>query len=249
MGIESLIKGKVARELPTSDIDGARDGEPLRIAQYGEAVVMPLASKGLVAADEGSHFIATNPTPGTGIATIAALASLVDTSPFILIRNDNPVATVKTRIYLDYLKLVCTAVGTAGTAVRYAIKTDSAGNRYTSGGSMITPVCTNRDSDRSSMAQIYAGALVAAAATSGRLLGHGLFRSAIPVINDSYMLNFGGSDPAPTALVNNGATLTNANAVHPPVVIGPGQWCAIHIWLPSQSAASSWEFELSYVER
>lgn len=249
MGMETLTKGKVGRELPTADIDGGRDGEPLRIAQYGENINSPLGAKGLALVDEGSCFVATNPTPGTGIATIAAPTTLVDTAPFLLIQNGNPVSSVKTRIYLEQLKITCTAAGTGGTSIRYAVKTDTSGNRYTSGGSIIVPQCTNRDSDRSSMARIYAGAVVASAATDARLLGHGLLRPVIPVIGDVYVISFGGCDASSTALITSGVAITNVVAGHPAVAIGPGQWAAIHLWLPAQTVASSYEFELSYTER
>jgi hypothetical protein len=43
-----------------------------------------------------------------------------------------------------------------------------------------------------------------------------------------------------------GAAIAQVVAPAPPVIFGPQQWVQLHLWLPSQSAASSWEFELGY---
>ena len=155
---------------------------------------------------------------------------------------------------LDYLKLICAAAGTGGTQIRYAVKVDGGGaNRYTSGSGLatapVTGLNTNIDSGTVSNAQFYAGAIVAAAANAARLIAHGMFRSVIPVVADQYLLNFGGIDPAIGGLIPTGAAVTIQSFPAPPVVVGPGEWCAIHLWLPSQSVASSFEFELGYWER
>lgn len=223
-----------------------------RADQYGNAMVIPLGGKQHGLADEESYFIATNPVPGTGLATIAALQTLVDTSPFILIQNGDAASAdgPASRLYLDYVKLEATAPGTAGTSIRYAVKTDVArADRYTSGGTQLTPQNPNQDSSAASPDKIYCGALVAAAAPQSRLLGSGLLRPVIPVIGDTYMINFGGLDPSVGGLITSGTTIAAVTKPHVPVILGPQQWCAIHLFLASQSAASSYEVEIGYWRR
>ena len=188
-------------------------------------------------AEEGSYFTAKNPTAGAGLATIAALASLADTSPFLVVKSgaDYPVR-------FDYLRLICTAAGTGGTALRFAVRTDATKADPT-GGSTLTPVSVNQAKTRSAEATVFAGALVAAAGSgSKREPTACLLKNAIPTVGDVYTVRFGevpGASPSATQVIV-GA---------PPVIIGPNQWAAFHIWLPSQTVASSFEVELGFWER
>jgi hypothetical protein len=244
-GAEALIKGLISRFLPQQRQENDRDGMPVRASLYGDQHVLPIFTKQHGLGDEGSSYCLAG-TPGTGIATIAALTSLVDTSPFIIVQNIATTAS-KMRAYLDMLKLICTAAGTAGTALRYAVKVGPSRTAPTGADSAFngaTPQNTNADDSRASIVRVYAGALVAPAAQAGtRLLGAGLLKSAIPVANDQYVLNFGANDPSAPA------TQVDRHDAHPPVIIGPGQSAFIHIWLPSQSAASSYEVQLHLHER
>src|SRR5579872_531861 len=245
----ALYDGSVGRTLPVAVGDGTKPQQFKRLGRYGEVYSQALgAGKTHIYADEGSYFLATNPTPGTGLATIAAQASLADTAPFILIRNGNP--TGGKRIYIDQVMLIVTAPGTAGTAIHFAAKIDATpGARYTSGGSTITPVNVNGDDGNQTNATIYAGTIVATAAGNPKLLSHRLVRPVIPVIGDTYVFNFAGAGSGVGGLVPSGTAISQQNFDVSPMVIGPGQWGQIHIWLPSQSAASSYEFELGYIER
>jgi hypothetical protein len=255
--VDSSIWSRVSRGLGLK----VPDTNPIinRVSEYGETVNEPLWNKSHKLAKEGSYFVVTNPTPGTGLATIATLTSLVDTSPFAIIQNNNPGSPMNQPfIDLDYIKLTCTAPGTAGTALLWAIKTDIV-NRYTSGGSQLTggvnvglgALSPNTTGRNTSNANITAGALVAATPTSNsvRLFGHGYFRSVIPVVGDSYLINFGSGDMQVGGQPKNGSAPSDFVAPHAPVTIGPGHAAYLHIWLPSQSAASSFEIEIGYAER
>lgn len=194
------------------------------------------------AAEEGRYFIATNPTPGTGLATIAALASLADTSPFIMMRAQNRM------VVLDYLRLTYAVLGTGAASVRFAAKTDAAKAAPT-GGTAITPVNVNQGATLSPDALVYAGALVAGAAVSARLAMHAQLRAAAPVAGDSYTVRFGGTGGGPVgALLTTGTAQTFVNIDGPPVLCAPGQTIQLHPWFPSQTAASQLEFELGYYE-
>src|SRR5258708_2286029 len=105
-----MSDGTVSRVLPAAIADSLTPDGRRRLGRYGEQYVQGLVQKSHALADEGSFFLAANPTPGTGVATIAAQATLADTAPFLLVKN----AGAK-RLYLDALLLIATAPGTNGT--------------------------------------------------------------------------------------------------------------------------------------
>lgn len=208
---------------------------------------MALATKSSTLAADGQYFLAVSPTPGTGIASLAAPTAFDDTKPFILINN----AHESKKLTLDYIKLTCTAPGTGGSALHYGVKTDGTNAlRYTSGGSSLTPVNVNQGSSGASSAVVKCGAIVAIAVSSAaRLLGHSVLRPVIPVIGDTYLFVFGGYFGAGLGgQAVAGTAVANVVVPHAPVVIPPAGWFALHLWLPSQSASSSYEVELGYIE-
>ncbi len=233
-----------------------------RGSPYGEIYNLPVLPEAQVAADEGSLFTITNPTPGTGIATIAAPTTLADTSPFIMFKNNWAIDDAqRKRIIPKWLRLTVTAPGTAGTALRFAAKTDGIfTGRYTSGATVIAgnntigtptnnPINTNAGSSVASSILFYAGPLVAAAAVSPRLVDHVLVRPVIPVVGDTYFFLFGGNEGNIGSLIPSGTAIADRVFCMAPMVVPPAHWGLFHIWLPSQSAASSYEFTFAYVER
>ena len=249
----------ILRKLLSSAARVAAEQAPViaRFGHYGETVAELITGKQHKLADEGSYFLTRSPTPGTGLATIAAPTTFAATSPFLIVTNNNPVGGKN--IFLDYLKLICTAAGTGGTALNFATVLD-AGSRYTSGGSggagtqlaslLAGPYTPNMQAAGQSGALVYAGALVAAAATAGaRTLSNSRFRTAIPVVNDEYVINFGGDSVALDGVLVSGTAIAQRTVPHAPVVIAPGSSFLLHLWLPSQSAASSYEVDIGHVER
>jgi hypothetical protein len=247
MAIDDVkLHGEVHRALPGTVYS---EGMPaaIRVSHRGDLMTMPLGKPRIALVDEGKYFIAKNPTPGTGIAGIAASGAFADAESTLLLKNTNSVGSGK-RICLDYLRLLVTAAGADGSDHRYVTKTD-VGDRYTSGGSSITPVNPNADSTESPTCSLYFGALVTtAASTSARLVGSGLIRNVITVVGDQYIFNFGG-DPVPPAHAIAGTAIANIVIAHPPVVLGPGQSMVMSLHATAQSAASSYEFELGFWER
>lgn len=209
-------------------------------------------------ADEGGFWVSTNPTVGTGIAgTIctddAATASSTHAqfAPAILIYNSDVAANPSSvSIYMKYIKLIVTTAPASATSWKYSLRMDNL-NRYSSGGSVITPVNPNPNSTKGSKALIYAGAIVPSALPSGnaRLVANGTFDTAIPVVGDQYLMKFGNSE-ASMDQVNGGTTAKNMTYVVPPVVIPPG-WClALDMWGASNAVTPiSFEFEMGHVER
>jgi hypothetical protein len=252
--------GKTYRGKPTQAPEG-QETEFVRQFRYNEQAVVPIGSDDENLAQEGSEFVAGSarvfgtPTdtiqPGTGLATIAAQASFADTAPFLLIKNTAPAGS-GIRIALKYVKLINTAIGTAGASIRWASKLDDVNPlRYTSGGSKLVPINVNMDDNSPSYTDIYAGALVAIAATGSARgpFGNAILRPVIPVVADTYLITFGRNDSPVGGLIPSGATISDRVVNSPSAIIGPQQWYAGHLWLPSQSAASSWEVEVKFSVR
>lgn len=236
--------GTVGRTLPGPIQDG--NETRVRLSRYGEQhTVAHYGSKLHALADEGTYFTATNATLGTAITGTAAPTAFSATVGLLSLYNGS---TTKS-IYLDYLLLSPKAAGTNGTNFLYAMSGDRI-NRYTSGGTAITPVNTNMSSDATSAAVINVGALTIAAASSARRLSHGILRTVIKVIGDKYLFKFG--DAAPGVLSGiplEGTTQANINEPCPPIVIGPGHSFVFHEIAASQSVAATYEFSLGYWER
>lgn len=224
----------------------------------GSVKMVNLWNSDHAAADEGSFFVATNPTVGTGIATTtsvvddAATASATHAqyAPVMLITNNWPTTdTNNTRIYLKYLRMLCTAAPTSATLWNFSFRGDSRASRYISGGSLIAPVNINMDSGTASRAQIYFGAVLTnlPTAANGRLLSCGAVQGSIPVVKDQWMFTF-GDQSMPTNVLH--ATGNKALTIPcGPMILGPGQSISLGMWGTSCAGAPAWEFELGYVER
>lgn len=234
---ESLL---VARELTSAmkRADGNLITEHRRASRYGEPYVMPFG--GSAAAEEGSYFIARNATPGTGVAGHAAPTTHDTEKPFILLQNIGP-----DWVYLDYLKLLVTAAGTAGT-LNYATHTIDRDRTYTSGGGDLTVVKTNlavSNTTPFSLAKI--GAVVPAQANTAnaRIIAHQRVRTVIPVVGDVILFKFGG-EPTPSGQPLEGTTELERVIHCPPVVLRAGDSYHLVLWRASQSAAASYECEI-----
>lgn len=229
-------------------IEGAGTDMALRGTNRGELVAMLMGKPKYTFCDEGSYFVATNPTPGTAIDGIAGTGAFSDAESLLHIKNNYTVGE-DVRLYLDYLRLAVVTAGTNGTDHRFVMKTDTAG-RYTSGGSSITPVNPNQNSSRASSAVVKFGALVTAAATANaRLQAQGLIRNVICVANDHYTFDFGGEVAVPVAHAVAGTAIAHIVIPVPPIVLGPQEELIVSLFATSQTVASAYEFALGYWER
>lgn len=240
---DNKLWGEVSRAQRGIAVDGST--VPLRVSRRGELYTQGVNRHAF--ADAGEYFVLTNATPGTGIAGHAAPGGTVDdTKPLLYLRNDSAVGDGK-RIYLDYLRLQVTAAGANGTDVRFAVKADTGSARRSSAGTAITPVNPNMASTTSGASDMtcYFGPVVAAAATtSARLITQRLHRNVIAVVGDTYFFDFGLERLAPASLAVAGTAITNIVHNCPPVVLGPQDQFLLHHMATSQTAASSFEFEL-----
>ena len=224
---------------------------PLRSSKRGELITQVIGKPLYALADEGSYFVASNPTPGTGIVGIAAADGWNPLESLLTIQNTAKVSE-GIRMYLDFLEIACTVVDTNGTNVRWDMHIDS-GSRWTSGGSTITPVSPNMDVSSTTKAAVHFGALVSPAATSDvRYLGGRLVSSTDLVADDTLRFNFGGADAGSVQDLSSAEHATlNTRIVEsvPPVILGPLDSFLFSINCASQSGGATWSFRLGYWER
>lgn len=207
-------------------------------------------------ADAGKYFTLTNPTPGTGLIS-GVVTSLADTTPYIVFKNNNAAAS-GIKCYLDFLQLDVTVVGTTFSGSRkFAHKIDSSQTvaRYTSGGASFGPSLTNpisnvsADSSNASGANVYVGAITAAAAGNARLIQSGTLRSAIEVVFDTYVFDFGGSiQQSMSGLVDNSTTPVHKVFPTAPIVVGPQEHYLLHLWGATLSVGITFGVNMGWVE-
>lgn len=255
MALEAAFTGEVDRTRPHAELDGT--DMDTRLSRYREPMVIPAILTKHPLVDEGSYFTTNNAQ--TGIATAAAPTAFSATNPFLVIYNaSNPSDDFALRFYLDYLMLMVTAAGTAGTSVQCAITRDR-GNRYTSGGTEITAnIAATGPTSTASLARIWAGNITASAASTNvkTLVGNRTLKTMTapaPTIGDQYTLRSGAPSMAENLLYSNAGTtlvnvLQNTQSI-PPIIVGPDESLLFHLWIVTQSAASSYAPELGWWER
>ena len=259
--VDASLWGRVTRLIAGALKQGDTNPSVVRMGAYGELTCESIGRKQHKLVDEGSYYWCRSPIIGTGIGTGAAVNALVDTTPFLIISNNAPALSggVPKNIYLDYLKLQCTGAGTGGTNLLFATRIDNI-LRYSSGGSgsggtglttvLAGPYPLNTMAQPSSNALVYAGALAAiAGSVQQRTLTNGIFRTAIPVVNDNYLINFGGNDTLLDGVLVSGTNVAQRTHPHCSVTIAPQCSFLLYLWSASQTVAASFEFELGWAER
>lgn len=209
----------------------------------------------------GSYFIAPGNGNQTGILGSAAVG-YVATTPILVVYNGNLGGPNKKNLYLDYLNLVTTVVGSAASGLvnlQGAVYLD-AGNRYSSGGTDISANIVNPNmgitADTRSGAKVYFGAITAAAASGDvravcplRILRPAVSGTVLDVVGETKLFNFGGVE----AMLNGSLTAANANFIPvplPPIVIGPGRCALLYLWQNNgaTNVAATYAMELGYWE-
>lgn len=246
------------RNLPTPNGEGV-NGIARSPDRYASLGVHPIfGAKIVIPNTEGTYFTACNLTPGTGLAghaapTGAPVVGTNDTKPYVVVRNGNSVVS-GIRMELDYIRLTMTAIGTAGTAINWVGMVDGGTTTRYSSGTVNRLVANSPNSDLSptSNAQIDVGPFVAtagAAANPNRKVDQGVVRPVIGVVADVYEWIYAPSAPAVGSIITTGTTQCTVNLRHCPVTIGPLQTYMLYLWSPSQSAASSYEISMGWIER
>jgi hypothetical protein len=223
---------------------------PTRTGFDGSAYNSSLTNKEFFFADEGSFFVATNATVGTGIAGHAAPV-VADTSTKTLLHVFNGNAAGGKWIYPQYIKLRWTAIGANGTSTFWVVYIDQKGSTAaTSGGTASVAVNTNSGQSLASGGTVTFGAVLTTY-TSARKVGAFQSRSVIQVAEDTQLITFGQPNQFPlTGGVTNGGTaiLSSSNAFAP-LAIAPGGNFGLVQTTIAQTAASSFDYEFGYVER
>lgn len=236
-------------------VDGA-EIENARGGRYGEKYVLsPMPYKHLLS-DEGSYFVATNPTIGTGVA-YALQTSFSATAGFFAIQNTEKAGGK--RLYLDMLKLYLTAAPTATVSMEFAFVLDTRDRAPTAGNVQVVPNCTNGDiPSAASIAnlQAYSAAtltLPAAAGGTNKTVGRVRIPTSLGIIGDEYILQFGPTDIpgfVPGLTATRATAVARLGAGAPPIIVAPQQWLLIYMWwLTAATTAPSFEYELGWFER
>ena len=224
----------------------------LQFTRYQDQRVSSIWTRDQAGAAEGSYFVATNPTPQTGIALTASKTAEVQTTPDLLIQNNYSTSDVNAKDIIPIrLTMLWTAIPTSITYLQAVIRLDNTAAKYTSGGSTLAPKNTNTRYGNTTGAVAYAGAItgLTANATDGRLVYNGMVSPTVPVIKDSIVFEFGSA--AGTVSYENTASVNSVHTVVvPPVVIGPQWWFYLNMFGGSSSGGSpAVELVLEYVER
>jgi hypothetical protein len=199
-----------------------------------------------------SVFVASNPTFGTGIALNANPTAIAATEGSLVIANEASRSSAENHEIVPlYIKLICTAAGTGATSIKTVLKLDNI-DRYSSGGTELTPKTTSYDTsdnyaDRTPKGAAYFGDLTLAAASSEKQVSAELLKTASApclAVGDVFTIHFGGDGV--------GAHPDGDDHMHfsaPPVWIGPGCSLIMQMLNASQSAAASFEVEIGWIER
>lgn len=249
--MEATIKGMVHRIRP--DANPEYTEEEFRLTKYGSLYVESIIPTSHMLADEGSYYMTSSPTPGTGLPFAITAAASDTAGNFLVIKNnDNTTDSPNIlRMYLQYIKLICTVAPATATAAQFKMNVDGFLNsRYTSGGTALPAVTPNMDIGNKSISQVYAGALVTTAlSSSSRQVGRGQLRTVIPAVGDEYMFTFGATESAQQASIAT-ATAIRETTQCAPVIIGPQQFFSLGLWFPGNATtAASFEVECGWWER
>jgi hypothetical protein len=262
MPTEVLIRGRVSRGIPQPDVDGGREGEPVRVGRYNEQYALPLHAKKHHLADEGSYVTSTM-LPGATALQHGILAAFDATKAAIVFQNsDSPGKTNAMRCYLDYIRFLVSIAPTSATSGLYASVLDpkdrtpttlSSGSGGTGPGTPATATayqsqafCPNLDEAPNIVGKPFfplstAGGLPPAVPAAGpnirTIVGNGSLRAQIPVVGDEYIIDFGGDVPPQSLVTAAPAGASRIVSVHPPIVVGPGQFWMLHLWFPGNITA------------
>jgi hypothetical protein len=265
IGVVSQLVGFVAQKLlPQPNADNSSANANVRLGKYGEVAVNNYLGKKLAAADEGSYFVTSNPTPGTAITAGPYPTGYASTAGWFFFQNWN--AAGGPSAYLDYLKLIVSTPIGGGTITNwnFVVIRDVASSLVTqittAHYATVNPVNVNGASSAHSGCllgyQNHATASAniapsAASAVIGRGSCGGNGTTGAGLVGDEVVLDFGGYQMnavsgAATAMVQPGRKVLPL----PPVVVAPGQQIMIVPWWPTATTSGlAFEFELTHIER
>jgi hypothetical protein len=202
-------------------------------------------------ADAGKYFSTTiGATPGTGIIS-GVTTALVNTTPYILFYNGNTVAS-GIKCYFDFLFLHCTVIGASESRLEMTMQVDPTQgvNPYTSGASLMVQTNPNSDSSNASAAVVRVGAVVCVAAAN-RNVAHYTMSTAIPLVEDQWSWDFGGSGGfhgGGNVIADSASTGHHRQFPAPPIIVGPGESARFNTWGAAMGTGVTFAGNLSWVE-
>jgi hypothetical protein len=258
VGLITSEYGLVSRILPQATVDNS-EGEQ-RLGRYREMYALSLIRKQHLLVDEGSYRMVNNNSQ-TGIISSSATGFVATTPALIIYNTDQPTNPGYKRIYLDFLNLVTTVVGSAASGLvnlQAALYLDT-GNRYSSAGTVLTGniINPNMDLPNTSVANVQFGNITATAATGAvraisplRVIRPTDTATQLDVVGETKWFNFGGVEGA----LNGSITVANANFITvpmPAVIIGPNQSALLYLWqnVGATNVAATYAPELGWWER
>lgn len=199
-----------------------------------------------------STFVATNPTPGTGIISTANATARSATVGLMNIFNGaNTDGTEPYVVVPVWLKLMATQANTSATDFTVDFYMDSI-DRYSTGGTTITEVALIDSgepdfTDPTSKASIHFGILTLNAASDEALVSSKRLATAIMAADDAYELYWGSG---PEGGGRDGTVLRGPGPfVLPPMWIRSGANLSLHGYGTSMTDDPAFEFEFLYVEK
>ena len=248
----SLIKARAIIDGNLSDPTGPR------IGRYGDQIMIaPMVGEPILC-DEGALFSSTM-LQGATTLQLGLSASFSATAAAFVFKNNAPFGPSSPRCHLRELHMIVTTAPTSATALNYATMIDNV-NRGPTVSALGTPTtatayqaqafCTNIDENPTASGAWFlpqstsAGAppaIPAAGANVRQLIGNGVLRTQIPVVNDDYRFIFGATDRhIVSQLGTNAKSATTAASIvesHPAVSIGPQEYFLLFMWGPSNITA------------
>ena len=211
-------------------------------------------------ADEGSYFVATNPTVGTAIAmttsvvddALTASATHAPNVPYLYMQNRGTVGDVNGKtISLRYIRMfsrIGDQAWTSATQALFSIYSSSSGDRRTTRGTTLSVYNANTNFSQATAADFTAGGNVTGLpGTTARIHAHGMIQSSIPLAGSTWLWLFG--DPGAASNFGYASVINTLTMYCPPCVIAPGWSMQLDIWATALAAAPTFEVEVGYAER
>lgn len=230
------------------------------INTQGSSKVSNIWNTDAALADEGSYFIATNPTVGTAIAmttsvvddALTASATHAPNVPYLYMQNRGALGDTNSKsICLRYIRLfsrIGDQAWTSATQALFSVRSDGGGERRTTRGTTLTIYNANTNFSQTSAADFTAGTNVTSLpGGTGRIHAHGMIQSSIPLAGSQWTFLFG--DPGATSNFGYASVINTIGIACPPVIIAPGWSMQLDLWATALAAAPTFEVEIGYAER
>lgn len=217
--------------------------------QGTQTAVMPLTGGDHGLADNGLFYTALESATAPGVTGLIGPVSttLDETKALLSVYNGSSTGQI---LIPRYLRLHVYTIGTGGTRVHFTQAIDTI-NRYSLGGTSLTPVNTNMAVANSPAPQIYFGAVTTAAASGNRrFIGNTTFKAtAIETVEDKYQLSWGGAGQLedPASLSTTAAATSNIAYSFAPVELAAGQSLVIHQWRASITVGITFGVEFGFI--